>query len=263
MIQRIGASARPDSSAFRRAHATAGRDPSTCVTRAPAAARASVVAPVWAKRWRTLGSSRPASAWRSHGQARRCSGNRPSWPDGLGRSSRVMPSSVTAHGSRTGPCQPPSRSCRRSAASQRSGSRRGGQIAAGAARSTIRSPKRSSRRSSPASISSYALGRSGSGFVMDPSSPVRGPPIGGERGGRRPCKRGLGFVVVPLTLGYNAPSHRALPARGGASGEDWNTSHSTGAESRVEQGTLDRFRRSRACSQAQRGRNRRAASSAG
>ena len=45
-IQRTGRSARPDSSAFRRAHVTAGRDASTCVTAAPAAARASVASPV-------------------------------------------------------------------------------------------------------------------------------------------------------------------------------------------------------------------------
>ena len=60
-IQRIGASARPFSSAFRRAQATAARPASTWTTRAPARAAANVLPPVWANRLRTSGRRRPRS----------------------------------------------------------------------------------------------------------------------------------------------------------------------------------------------------------
>ena len=112
-----GRSARPDSSALRRAQATVGRDASTWVTDAPAAASASVTSPVYANRLRTGAAGRAASP-RSHGSIAACSGNRPTWPASVGRSSSVRPSSSIGHGPsrrQPGRVQPRSRSNRRSA----------------------------------------------------------------------------------------------------------------------------------------------------
>src|SRR5690606_17877594 len=54
-IQRTGRSARPDSSAFSRAHATDFLEASTWVTSAPAAAQARLATPVYPNRFRIFG----------------------------------------------------------------------------------------------------------------------------------------------------------------------------------------------------------------
>src|SRR5215210_4440830 len=74
VAQRIGAAARPDSSALRLAQATVGREPSTCVTDAPAAAALRVAAPVYPNRFRTeVGGVSPATAPRTQSQFGACS----------------------------------------------------------------------------------------------------------------------------------------------------------------------------------------------
>src|SRR5215203_827866 len=104
----MGASARPDSSALRRAQPRAGRDESTWATAAPARAQASVDPPVYANSDSTRGwrpsltvASRTDLSSQAHVAA--CSGKTPTWPPAAARHSSVRPPARTGHGSLAAP----------------------------------------------------------------------------------------------------------------------------------------------------------------
>ena len=93
-IQRIAVSANPEAAALRRASAVACFETSTCTTSAPAAARASVAAPEWAKSESTRAPDGVNSC--SHCHCGTCSRKMPTCPDGAGRTSSVMAVAASA-----------------------------------------------------------------------------------------------------------------------------------------------------------------------